>query len=205
MKKIKAKSKLKLKSLGNKEYIFISEIDDNSKNCSRKIDTNLIITDENFYENFICVVCLELSDNLNVCVKCEKICCKECIGNLIDNCPICRQKPFFTRPLCRSLTNIFNSLRLKCPYQCGEILFYERYHNHLDTCKNKIKTFKCYNCNEIFQIHTLIDSEIINTHLSKCQKKCNYCNSNVPLIKYIQHESECIDKILLDIISKQNV
>jgi len=199
---LEAKRKFELNSLRNIEDIFITQINNqNFKSPFTKIDLNLIISEEKIYENLICIVCLDLSDNPNACEKCEKICCKECIKKIDDTCPFCRYKPYSTRALSLIEKSILNSLKLNCPYECGEIIYYERYHYHLNTCRNKLKTFNCNNCKEIFELQSYPYTDIVNTHLSKCEKKCIYCSLKIPLIDFVRHEYECLEKILLSKIS----
>ena len=174
---------------------FIKELVDNAKDNSKRIDTYKIVSDEDVYEDFICLVCKELTNNLNFCTSCDKNCCLECMIKLNDICPNCRKGPYVTRGFTRNEKKIFNTIKIKCPYDCGEISSNEKYNSHLNSCVKNIKTFICNNCKKIIETPAS-NQEFINDHMKICLKDCNFCYENYSLMDYSKHESICLDRII---------
>jgi len=104
------------------------------------------------------------------------------------------KQPYETRGLNRLEKSIFNSIRIECPNKCGEVLSYENYYSHLNNCENNIKSFQCNNCNKI--IETQMDQELVNDHMTLCEKLCKFCEKSYNLLNYHEHESKCFDRIV---------
>lgn len=88
-----------------------------------------------------------------------------------------------------------NFIEIKCPYECGKILTYERYYGHFDDCVNRIKSFNCLNCDSILKT-VGSDKSILNDHSRLCRKSCNYCKLKFPLIDFDKHFKECTDRMV---------
>jgi len=146
-----------------------------------------------------------------MCVFCEKSCCKDCVTKLNDTCPNCCKKPYETRGFSRHEKKYYNSIRIKCPLECGEISSCETYYSHLNNCRNNTQKFECKNCAKIIETQSS-NQDNVNIHLNFCKKKCNYCYKSFPLVHYNKHESKCIEritkmigKVLEWIIENQNI
>ncbi len=177
------------------ENNFIKELVDNAKDNSKRIETYQIVSDEVMYEDFICIVCLELTNNLNCCAFCDKTSCLECKIKLNDICPYCRSQPYITRGFTRNEKKTFNNIKIKCPNDCGEISSNENYKSHLNSCIKRIKTFICNYCKNIIEAPAS-NQEFINDHMKICSKNCNFCQKNYSLMDFNKHESICLDRII---------
>ena len=114
---------------------------------------------------------------------------------MIKSCPNCKKEPYETRNFSRIEKNLFNSIKIKCPNDCGEILSYETYCPHLNFCKNNIKTFKCQNCEKKFETKAC-NQDIVNEHLNSCEKICKFCREKFNLLNFCLHERKCLERIL---------
>ena len=179
----------------NSKYFY--ELKSESDANIRKIKTDQIKSDENFYSNFTCIVCAEFYDDYECCQKCCKMCCNNCIKKSYDKCPYCRQEPFITRKLSLLEKKLMNILEVECPYKCGKILKYDRYYGHFDECVNIIKTFKCSNCDSLLNTKGS-DKSNLNDHLKFCKIRCTHCDLKYPLIDFDKHVKECIERIMLN-------
>ena len=177
---------------------YFNEFKSESDANLRKIQTDHILSNENFYSSFTCVVCTEFNDDYNCCVKCCKTCCNNCIKKSNNKCPYCRQEPFNTRKLTLLEKSFMNFLEIECPYNCGKILKYDRYYGHFDECVNIIKTFKCSNC-EILLKAKESDKSNLNNHLKFCIRSCKNCDLKYPLIDFDRHVEGCNDRILVNL------
>ena len=187
---------------------FISEIFDNTREMYKRIETHQILSKKDAYEDFICLLCMKLTNNPNLCVSCDKSCCLECEIKLNNGCPHCMNQPYVTRSFVRFEKKFFDSIEVKCPYDCGEILLNENYNTHLNTCIKKIKTFICNNCKKIIET-SASNEEMTNDHMRICRKACNFCHEDYSLMYYIKHEANCLERIIINLKkfiekSKQN-
>ena len=129
-----------------------------------------------------------------MCADCEKCTCNECIKKINNSCLNCKLEPYENRNFTKFEKKILNSIKINCPNDCGEISSYETLQTHLKICKNKIKTFKCKNCEKIIETQAF-NEDIINEHLRICEKLCKFCGTKCNLLNFYLHESKCLDRI----------
>jgi hypothetical protein len=191
--KIMPKSKIIF--LNKDQQIFISEIKNQIQESFKIYDENILTE---FHKEFLCSICLALADSMICCEICDNMFCCECIQKIKqsnDRCPNCRKENIKLRELTRKEKNVINMIKIKCPKNCGVTFCYEMLNNHLKECANIASSYQCTVCQKILNAMNH-DDEIIQKHLKICEKTCNFCLVNYPLIKYQHHQNVCTERII---------
>lgn len=91
---------------------------------------------------FICPVCLDVEDD-PVVTPCDHLFCKICFTP--GRCPTCRRNVRQTEPMSRILTEDYESLKLKCPFQrCNQELIIGNFRSHGQSCP--FRSNECPTC-----------------------------------------------------------
>ena len=185
------------------------------------IDRKLVHSDslKMIYE-FICPICDRLVFDPVICKENQCIYCHKCIKKWIDKfgtnaaCKSCK-KIFIRDNIPKLIKNVLNKIKLKCYNSnegCKEIISYESFINHLNSCQFSL--FKCVSRSDCEFIG--IKSELIE-HLKTCKNQlsktfnengksifqsasitCPVCSSNrIPLNEYFNHNNgACLNKLI---------
>jgi len=186
--------KSKIKFLNKDQQNFISEFK-NQNHESFKIYDDNILTE--FHKEFLCSICLALADSMICCDICDNMFCYECIDKIKrnnDRCPNCRKENIKFRELTRKEKNVIGMIKIKCPKNCGVTFCYDKLNNHLKECSNITSSYQCIVCQKIINAINYND-DIVQKHLKICEKTCNFCFVNYPLINYQSHQNECKERI----------
>ena len=101
------------------------------------INENTIIKDElynAFKESVTCPLCLSILINPVMCMKCQNVFCKKCVGDWSkkdEKCPNRCTEPNYQR--CLGKNEILSKLKFKCE-TCGNNYKYEEAQKHLNSC-----------------------------------------------------------------------
>ena len=152
------------------------KVNENDLTCI-KID-NVLSRDKALAENFSCSVCLDLIYSPITCSTCKGLVGKSCLDACLlkrKSCPLCGIDTFK-----QALTNDLKSMQelkkisLRCENKnCGEIIAYDNYYNHIKKCKNIANSRRCEYCSQDFALN------MINYHINNCEyktEKCDVCN-----------------------------
>lgn len=147
------------------------------------IDLDLITSEySSVVEELICPICSSLVLDAVACKKCEKPFCKFCIHTWLkkkNSCPN-RCTTFVETELPRLLRNMINKIKAKCIYHklgCNEVILYENYIKHIETCE-----FAEWRCLEKNCKYVNIKSKVIdhcNTQCGKLLDKCKNCGETI--------------------------
>lgn len=95
------------------------------------------------HEQFICAICLDVSDNPVVTKECEHIFCASCINSTeLIRCPACNQElesaagnSEATRVISGLLRRVYYNMKLRCLNPtCDTVLLISDYENHDASC-----------------------------------------------------------------------
>jgi hypothetical protein len=129
-------------------------------------------------EGFLCFICDNLACEPSMCSICQKLFCLCCKNKLLGlniegetkyklkECPNCKNQ-LTTSLIPRIDQEKIENLQVKClgiSNNCGDIVFYRDYLNHLNNCKNFEGFVRCFLC-------SFIDEKSkMNHHLENCPK-----------------------------------
>jgi hypothetical protein len=116
--------------------------------------------------------------------------------NELENCPSCNSKPFEEAKFPRYMRTILNEIKLKCPFNCEEILNYDNLKNHLVCCQNFEKPYVCTSCSQSLRVYDQFSS-ILKNHISNCENriiKCEFCGNELVWKELSSHENVCEQK-----------
>ena len=130
-----------------------------------------------------------------MCVSCEKSCCKDCASRLNTTDSDITKQPEESRSYVQTERENDSSIKIICPYYCGENLSDETYYAHLNSCKNTIKTLQCKNCNKNIEPQASNQGGN-NDHLGVCKKNCKLCEKNFYLMNYYHPKSKCPELLM---------
>jgi hypothetical protein len=150
------------------------------------IPFDLIISEDikQSLEDFMCSICQNLLVSPVCCKLCDTLYCAECLNSWImsnpsNKCPHCRTQHNYEMAS-RIIMNLLNKIKLKClnfTLGCEEIVLYEGYPNHLNSCKYRDK----------FQ--RKVKEGFINPQLDV---KCRICSLTVNSYYFHLHNKSCI-------------
>ncbi|KAI4838825.1 zinc finger protein [Plasmodium brasilianum] len=141
--------------------------------CSPFLRANCLEKKE-FYENFICSVCLDLCDT-PVATQCNHICCYKCMYYSLlhkRNCPICKRiiKNNELKKITGKRKADYENIRIRC-YLCNEIIKIKNHKNHLKECLYK----RCKNY--ILGCEYYDKRNKIKHHEESCEHRLISCSS----------------------------
>lgn len=170
----------------NDEFkLFINK----KKIAKEKIDTSLILNENELQFNLECPVCLEISyDNL-ICSECLAIYCFDCL-NPLKKCPSCCNKDFNKVGTDHfPILLVFQSMMIKCKnHNCNKIGNLIEMEYHKDNCI--YETIKCRDqCGKSIELCNIYKHYINDCELNKFQ--CVWCNSTFFYSEYIVHLKNC--------------
>lgn len=98
-----------------------------------KLEEEICISE--YYQDFVCSICLNIVEDPVCCSSCESLNCKDCM-NANKNCPKCR-KELKETSIPRMVKNCLSALRFNCPLNCSKTFNYEKKMQHFSECLNK--------------------------------------------------------------------
>ena len=148
-----------------------------------------------------CEICYNILLDPICCKNCKKKYCKKCINSYFNNktnnnqnrCPICR-KFFESCEIDQTTKDLFNVIKLKCFYfkNCKEILIYDNFIKHINSCEKGEYKCNTKNCYFIGYLDSIIP------HLYECglsNIECKFCLKNYPKIIFDEHFEKCKNEI----------
>ncbi len=157
-----------------------------------------------------------------ICSECKKVFCENCFEKSIKNskkCPNNCENPSKEK-INRILSNFINKFKFLCIHKnCGKIITYKEYLEHITICSYKKFQCKYKNCNfiggfeeclkhslkcglEIKQCefcNTPFYAYLLDKHLKKCEfTKCKYCSTQMKkndLDEHIKNICPMVDEI----------
>ena len=183
-------------------------------NSSKYLDIDIDLLSENeqnLIQKYTCIKCKNFSVNPTKCENCKNFYCFKCVNELIleeedagknHTCTNCSKK------INLNIQGMFpielkeiSSIKLKCISknpECLNLISYNNYLIHLESCKFWQGLGRCNKCNIIYNMKEIIfhvkncNGEIVKCKC--CQEKFECKNKN----NLIQHENECLTKKKLE-------
>lgn len=150
---------------------------------------------------FLCEICNNILLNGKSCIGCEDCYCEECLEKTLKKdkennalCKNCKSIDFRGIPI--FLNKKLSNLTFKCCYNsngCKEIIPYNDYYNHKNTCNYKPISCEYNGCN----VSLLLEN--YEEHKINCDYKpitCDHCKKQFIKKDIEIHDSECELKII---------
>ncbi len=168
-----------------------------------QLKEELIVSNKPSSEDFyICKICKNILVDPRSCSVCEDFFCLECLSEKLKNeneCPFCRENPFYEGKYNKQLNYILNKIILKCPFNCKEIFSYEDLKSHIKDCSSAPKFYLCELCGERITIYDKTkEKDLLNEHGRLCPavlKKCLHCNCEFQRHYLQSHMKHCEYKL----------
>ena len=152
-------------------------------------------------EFFLCGFCFNIIRFPKKCSKCEKLFCGKCIDNWLSHgygykCTGCFTKDIELREIGINEKRLLNNMIVKCPFNCGEKIAYEKFDLHLHICTHVKRIYTCDLCHESF-FKENNNSENLNNHNENCNGilyECNKCFKKLEKNSLEKHKEICKDK-----------
>ena len=173
------------------------------------------------YEIIKCPLCSKLLQNPFECTQCENLFCDECISPFIkakkcpNNCENASKEK-----LNRILFNFINKFKFICIHkECGKIISFKEYLEHITICSYKKFQCKYKNCKFIGGFEECLNHSLtcglelkqcefcnksffaylLDKHIKKCEfTKCKYCSIQIKksdLDEHIKNICPMVDEI----------
>jgi hypothetical protein len=143
---------------------------------------------EDFKYDLSCLICLGIVNDPRQCKICNQIFCEVCIEKTVTNygCPS-KCKNYHLQKLNLTTIKILNKLQFNCGNNCGDILTYEKYLDHI-TIECILARVGCKWCG------ILITKDMIKEHLESCESIeliCPLCKMGIKKTNFENHHFSC--------------